>query len=132
MSINVGQVSVTINRAHLEARMDKATKKAGYALAAQVLADSNRLAPSSGGSVQSSGSLRGSGKVEPQPDGSFAVTWEGVYIPYQWYGCWPDGTHVIQNHTTPDTHTQWAEVAHQRHGKEWEKIAQKEHVEGGK
>ena len=132
MSIQVGQVSITINRAHLEARLKKAKQQAGYALANQVLADSNELAPYSGGSVQSAGSLRRSGKVEELPDGSFAVSWEGVYIPYQWYGCWPDGSHVIRNHTTADTHTQWAEVARQRHGKEWEKIAQAEHVQGGK
>ena len=130
--ITVGQVTVSINRAHLEARMERAAKKAGYALATQVLTDSNKLAPYSGGSVQSAGSLRGSGKVEELPDGTFAVSWEGVYIPYQWFGCWPDGSHVIRNHTTPDTHTQWAEVARQRHGKEWGEIVKKSHVEGGK
>ena len=128
----VGLITVSIDRAHLQARMNRAKEKAGYALAEQILEDSNKLAPYSGGSIQSAGSLRASGKTERLPDGDFAVSWEGVYIPYQWYGCWPDGSHVIRNHTTADTHTQWAEVARQRHGKRWGEIAQKEHVEGGK
>lgn len=125
-----GNITVTLDRAHLAARMKAGKDKAGFALAHQVLEDSNKLAPYSGGSVQSAGSLRESGKAEQLPDGEWAVTWQGVYIPYQWYGCWPDGSHVIRNHTTPDTHTQWTEVAKQRHGDRWAEIARKAHAEG--
>jgi hypothetical protein len=58
-----------------------------------------------------------------------------VYAAYQYYGCWPDGTHVVQNHDTSKNAratTMWAEAAKNEYGQSWEKVAQREFVKGAK
>ena len=68
-----------------------------------------------------------------QIDGDYAATWNTVYDAYQYYGCWPDGSHVVQQHDTsvnPEASTQWAEKARERYGDDWDIVAQREFVKG--
>ena len=36
-----------------------------------------------------------------------SITYEMPYARYQYYGMWDDGTHVVQNYTTPGTGPYW-------------------------
>ena len=120
-------VTVTMNRAHLQAKINRGKDVAGAALAEQILADcNNTFIP------WSEGTLRDSGRVEKVGE-DHAATWNTVYAAYQYYGCRPDGTHVIHNHNTdhhPEATTLWCEAARGRYGSDWDKIAQKKFVEG--
>lgn len=42
--------------------------------------------------------------VDIQPD---SITYESPYARYQYYGIREDGTHEVQNYTTPGTGTYW-------------------------
>ena len=42
--------------------------------------------------------------VDIQPD---SITYESPYARYQYYGMRDDGTHQVQNYTTPGTGTYW-------------------------
>lgn len=87
-------------------------------VAEQILSDSTPFVPTDGDNI-----LRSSGRVE-EVEGKVAVTWDTPYAAYQYYGCWPDGTHKIRNHTTPGTIVQWTERAKRLYAKDWEKVAQ--------
>lgn len=118
--------TVTVNRAHLTARLDRGKELAGAAVAEAILNDSRPYTP------HDQGTLEDSGKVE-KVDGEYAVTWNTVYAAYQWYGCWADGTHVIKNHDRSinmKATTQWAEAAKAEYGKSWQQIAEKKMKEG--
>ena len=123
-----GRVKVTLDRAHLAARMQRGKDHCGPILAQQIIDDSKPYTP------HDQGTLEDSARVE-QIGEDYAATWNTVYAAYQWYGCWPDGSHVIKNH---DTHinsqasTQWAEHAKKRYGKDWETVAQREFTKGAK
>ena len=121
-----GRVKVTLNRAHLAARMNRGKMHAGPILAQQIIDDSRPYTPHDQGTLEDSG--------RPEKIGEdYAATWSTVYAAYQWYGCWPDGSHVIRNHDTSINGmatTQWAEAAKKQYGKEWEQVAQREFVRG--
>lgn len=142
MAINVGSVSVTLDRAHLKARMEAGTDKAGAALAEQVLSDCNQYAVPDDGE----NTLKDSGRVE-KIDGDWAVTWNTLYAAYQFYGCWPDGSHKIldgepiydkngkklRGHTqgyTDKPSTHWTETTRGRYKEHWDTVAQREHEKG--
>ena len=121
-----GQVAVQFDRAHLVARLEKAKEYMCAEVAEEILADSRPYTP------HDQGALEGSGTVE-QIGRDYAVTWNTVYAAYQWYGCWPDGSHVITNHDTSinaQATTQWAEAAKRRYSKDWQIVAQREFVAG--
>ena len=124
-----GRVKVTLDRAHLAARMQRGKDHCGPILAQQIIDDSRRYTP------KAEGDLIASARVE-QIGENYAATWNRVYAAYQWYGCWPDGSHVIRNHNTnegdgnPEATTQWAEHAKKRYGKDWETVAQREFTKG--
>lgn len=129
MAVNVGNVSVSLNRAHLSARLKRGSETAGRALAEQILGDCRPYVPF----AQGSGKLDSTGDPE-KIDGAWCVTWDTLYAAYQWYGCWHDGTHVIQNHDTSKhkkATTQWVDAAKEQYGEKWGIVAQKEHVKGG-
>lgn len=109
--------------------MEHAKDVAAYALAEQMLADSENFVPYSGGSSQSAGGLRESGKVERGESGRFYLVWDSVYALYQWFGVRADGSHRVHNYTTPGTGTQWVEKARDRYGDRWAEIAQKKFTE---
>jgi len=119
-------VKVNLDRAHLAARMQKGKERCGPFLAEQILGDSRPYTP------HAEGTLEDSARVEKIGD-DYAVTYNTVYAAYQWYGCWPDGSHVIQNHNTDVNSlatTQWIEAAKKQYGRDWHKVAQREFVRG--
>lgn len=119
-------VKVTLDRAHLAARMRAGKEHCGPILAQQIIDDSRPFTPHDQGILESSARVERIGE-------DYAATWNTVYAAYQYYGCWPDGSHRITQHDTsinPEASTQWAEKAKQRHGREWETVAQAEFVRG--
>lgn len=119
-------VKVTLDRAHLAARMRKGKEHCGPLLAEQILGDSRPFTP------HAEGTLEDSARVE-KIDEDYAVTYNTVYAAYQWYGCWPDGSHVIRHHNTDINSmatTQWIEAAKKQYGKDWNIVAQREFVKG--
>lgn len=110
--------------------INKAKEKAAYALAEQMLADSEKFVPHSGGSSQSAGNLRESGHVEQGESGRFYLIWDTVYALYQWFGVRADGTHRVHHYTTPGTGTQWVDKAKAQYSDRWQQIAQKEFTDG--
>ncbi len=124
-------VKVTFDRAHFAAKMKNAKEGCGAALAEQILGDSRPFTPHANGS---NAPMEDTGRVEKIGD-DYAVTYNTVYAAYQWYGCWPDGSHVIKNHDTgvnAEATTQWIEAAKKRNRKDWEIVARREHVKNAK
>ena len=113
-------VTVVIDRAALKRRIDAEVKLAQKKVAEQILGDCDQFVPRRGGELKDSGITNG--PVE-QPDGSIALVWDTPYAAYQYYGCWPDGSHVIKNHDTTDGSSlasiQWVEAAKRVYGKDW-------------
>lgn len=130
MAIQVGNCSVTLNRAHLAARMKAGSSAAAMMVADKIKGDSEPYLPFR------EGDLSASGRVE-QIEDDWAVTWDTVYAAYQYYGCWPDGSHRVTQHnhdTHPQATTQWVEAARKEKFDEWQDVAQAAHVkasEGG-
>lgn len=121
-----GRVTVKLDRARLAARMARGKAHAGPILAQQILDDCRPFTPHDQGTLEDSG--------RPEQIGEdWAATWNTVYAAYQYYGCWPDGSHVIRNHDTSinaQATTQWAEYAQKQYGKDWETVMQREFVRG--
>ena len=119
-------VIVKTDRQKLQQVIGKASQLAMYAVAEQMLADSEKFVPYSGGSSQSAGGLRESGKVVKGEDkGIFYLVWDTVYALYQWFGVRADGTHRVHNYTTAGTGKQWVEAARKKNSDKWRDIAQK-------
>lgn len=126
-----GRVTVHLDRAHLQARLNAGKAAAGPALCEQILADCNQYSVPSDGE----NTLKDSGRVEVKDAaaGEFAVTWNTVYAAYQFYGCWPDGSHAISQHTqgyTQNPSTRWTDAAEAQYGRDWQTVAQREFVKG--
>ena len=122
----MSNVTVKLDRAHLSARMKKGREHAGPILAQQVLDDCRPFTP------HDQGTLEDSGRIEQIGD-DWAATWTTVYAAYQYYGCWPDGSHQITRHDTSinaQATTQWAEAAHSAYGKDWAEVMAREHARG--
>lgn len=122
-------VIVKTNRAKWAQAVRQASETATYALAEQMLQDSEKFVPYSGGSVQSAGGLRESGKVVKGESGTMYLVWDTVYALYQWFGIRKDGTHPVRNYTTPGTGKLWVEEAKKRYGSRWKDIINKEFSE---
>lgn len=123
-----GNFTVILDRAHLKTRMKNGKDRASAALAEQILADSLDYVPID------QGTLTGSGRAAVT-DYGVELSWNTVYAAYQWYGCWPDGSHVIRNYDHfKHSHAtgKWVEAAREKYDKDWQKIAQREHVKGAK
>lgn len=93
---------------------------AAAALAEQMLNDSMQYIP------RLNGELRSAGRVEKGESGKMYLVWDTVYALYQWFGVRADGSHRVNNYTTPGTGTKWVDKAKETYGKSWETIAQKE------
>ena len=122
-------VIVKTNKQKWRGVIEQASDKALYALAEQMLADSEKYVPYSGGSVTSAGGLRESGKVTRGKSGALYLVWDSVYALYQWFGIRADGTHKVRNYTTPGTGKQWVEAARNQYGDRWHAILQKQFTE---
>lgn len=117
-------VTVTLDEAGLSSRLENGRLKAESMVAEQIIADCNQTYV-----PRQEGTLRDSARPE-EHDGHMAAVWDTVYAAYQYYGCWPDGSHVIKNHTTAGTTTLWCEAARGAYGSDWERVAQNAFKEG--
>lgn len=122
------KIRVTIDKARLAAKINAGKQAAYPVLAEQILQDCNQYAvPDDGEHI-----LKSSGRTEANGD-KYSVTWNAVYAAYQYYGCWPDGSHVVKNHTrgyTQSPSTQWLETTKARYGDDWAIVAQREFERG--
>ncbi len=123
-------VIVKTDKQKWHSAIKKSSELAVYALAEQMLADSERFVPYSGGSSQSAGQLRESGRVEKGESGEMYLVWDTVYALYQWFGVRKDGTHAVHHYTTPGTGKLWVETAKHKYKDRWDQIAQKSFTEG--
>lgn len=98
-------------------KVKKASLAAENALADQIISDSRQYVP------KQENTLRDSARVEHENNGT-QVVYETPYAAYQYYGCWPDGSHVIKNHTTAGTVTRWIEHAKAHNADKWLRVAQ--------
>ena len=119
-------VIVKTNKQKWIGEINKASGVAAYALAEQMLADSEKFVPYSAGSSQSAGGLRESGHVVQGENGTFYLVYDTVYALYQWFGVRADGSHRVKNYTTAGTGRQWVDKAKEQYGDRWRDIAQKQ------
>jgi hypothetical protein len=119
-------VIVKTNKQKWVNEINKASGVAAYALAEQMLADSEKFVPFSAGSSQSAGGLRESGHVVKGEGGTMYLVYDTVYALYQWFGIRADGTHKVKNYTTAGTGRQWVDKAKEQYGDRWRDIAQKD------
>lgn len=110
---------VVFDTAQFMSKVHKASKRAENAVADQIIADSRQYCPTDGDSMP----LRNSARIEYE-NGGTQVTYNTPYAAYQYYGCWPDGSHVIRNHTTAGTVTKWIEHAKANNRDKWLRVAQ--------
>lgn len=119
-------VIVKTDRGKWAQAVGKASDTATYALAEQMLQDSEKFTPYSGGSSQSTGNLRESGHiVKGEEKGVMYLVWDTVYALYQWFGIRADGSHPVHNYTTPGTGKLWVEEARKQYGNRWQDIINK-------
>lgn len=117
-------VKVELNEALLSSRMERGRLLAESMIADQIIADCNQFF-----TPKAEGTLRDSARPQEHA-GHMAAVWDTIYAAYQYYGCWPDGSHVIKNHTTPGTTTLWCEAARARYGDDWEIVARNAFIKG--
>lgn len=109
---------VIFDVAKVAQRIKRSAKLAEQALADQIIADSREYVPDDG-----EHSLRDSARIE-EIGGETKVTYNTPYAAYQYYGCYPDGTHQVHNHTTAGTVTQWLEHSKTVNHEKWLRVAQ--------
>lgn len=118
-----GHFEVKTNKAQWRLAVHNGTVRAAKMLAEQMHSDSLEYVP------KEENTLRDSFRMEDVTDGVDLV-WNTPYALYQWYGCWPDGSHVVRDHTTPGTSTMWVDKAKQKRSEVWKKVAENALREG--
>lgn len=109
---------VIFDMGSLKRKVKKASQIAENAVADQIIADSRMYCPTDGENT-----LRDSARIEHDGDGT-QVTYNTPYAAYQYYGCWPDGSHQIRHHSTSGTTTKWIEHAKAHNADKWLRVAQ--------
>lgn len=99
------------------AKTTKAKRRAEMAIADQIIADSRQFVPD-----DDEHTLRDSARIELDGGGT-KVTYNTPYAAYQYYGCYPDGSHTVKNHTTAGTRTLWLEHSKTINNEKWLKVA---------
>lgn len=117
----MGTAKIYVNE--LSARLREGAQRAGKMLAEQIMADERPFVP------KQEGTLRDSARIEQGEDATELV-YDTPYAAYQYYGCWPDGSHAVRNHTTPGTYTQWHERAKRQYKKAWADVYSNAFKEG--
>ena len=100
--------------------INNAAETAAYALAEQMLADSESYVPKLTDNLRESGHV-----VKGEESGRFYLVWDTVYALYQWFCVRADGSHPVKGYTTPGTGKQWVETAKDKNMDKWRDIAQK-------
>ena len=120
----MGSFEVRTNKAQWRLAVHNGSVKAAKILAEQIHNDSLNYVPKEEGTLSED-----SFRMEETADGVDLV-WNTPYALYQWYGCYPDGSHVVSNHTTPGTSTAWVDKAKQKCSDNWKKVAENAFREG--
>lgn len=108
---------VSIDSRGVTEKLKKMSALAMQAVAEQMLSDCRQFVP------RQEGTLRDSARIAKDGDDRLLI-WDTPYAAYQYYGCWPDGSHVIQHHSTPGTTTFWVDEAKKSRLNEWVAVAQ--------
>ena len=117
-------VIVKTNKCAWEKAIKKASEKAISAAITQMYNDSLQYIPDDGEhNLRDKGQFIGTGIEQ-------GIEWDTVYAAYQWYGVWPDGSHVVKEYTTPGTGKMWVEQARVNSDKTWQQVAQDALTEG--
>lgn len=95
---------------------DSNIRKGKSAMANQILIDTDKYVPMSGGG----GALRASAHVEAGGD---AISWNTVYARAQFYGT--NGIAVFKKYTTPGTGKQWYDKSAAVNTDKWKRVAAK-------
>lgn len=119
----MGSFEIKTDKMKWRAAVHNGSVKGAKMLAEQIRNDSLNYVP------KEEGTLRDSFRMEEVSDG-VELVWNTPYALYQWYGCWPDGSHVVSNHTTPGTSTAWVDKAKQKCSDTWKKVAENAFREG--
>lgn len=109
---------VIFDAAKVAGKIKRCARTAENAVADQMISDCRQFVPDDEEHI-----LRDSARVE-HADGGAQVTYNTDYAAYQYYGCYPDGSHVIKQHTTAGTRTQWIEYAKSLYNAQWLRVAQ--------
>ena len=109
---------VVFDYASFRNRVNNASERAMNQVADQIIADCRQYVP------KDQNSLRDSARIEHENNGT-QVTYNTPYAAYQYYGCWPDGSHQVRNHTTSGTVTKWIEHAKGNNSDKWLRVAQR-------
>lgn len=110
---------IKTNRAAWKATLEVGAEIASQALAEQMMNDSLDHIPDDGDHT-----LRDIGRIEKTGQGQCDLVWSNVYAGYQWYGMREDGTHVVENYTTPGTGKAWVDTAKEQSQDKWDTVAQ--------
>ena len=108
---------VEFNVSEFMGKLHRASERAQNAVADQIIADCRQFVP------KDQGILNKMAGIEHEHGGT-QVVYDTPYAAYQYYGCWPDGSHEIKNHTTAGTTTKWIEHAKAQNNDKWLRVAQ--------
>lgn len=108
---------VEFNVSEFMGKLHRASERAQNAVADQIISDCHQFVP------KDQNTLRDSARIEHE-NGGTQVVYDTPYAAYQYYGCWPDGSHQIKNHTTSGTTTKWIEHAKAQNKDKWLRVAQ--------
>ena len=109
---------VIFDAAKVAQKIRRSARLAESALADKIIADSRQYVPDDGEHI-----LRNSADREVI-GGKTKVTYNTPYAAYQYYGCYPDGSHAVKNHTTAGTMTLWLEHSKTVNNEAWLRVAQ--------
>lgn len=99
-------------------KVHKGSRIAEQAIADEIIKDCRQYVPDDG-----EHSLRDSARIEQNGDKT-QVTYNTPYAAYQYYGCYPDGSHHIKHHTTAGTVTRWIDHAKTLFNNKWLRVGQ--------
>lgn len=116
---------IKTDRAAWRAALEAGAEAASAALAEQMMSDSRDKIPDDGEHT-----LRDIGRIEKVDAGGHDLVWSNAYAAYQWYGMRVDGTHVVENYTTPGTGKAWVDTARAENKEKWDKVARNAFAKG--
>lgn len=103
----MARVNVRVNLRGLQTQINRGSERARFALANQVLSDSNQYAPFKSGDLRSQSRVSTDGRT---------VQWNAPYARRLYY-------EQFVNYSTPNTGPRWVEKAKSIHLRSWERVA---------
>lgn len=112
------KVQIKLDDKKLQDKYISATDYGVEKLAEQVHTDCAELVP------LQEGGLRKSYELTKERDCERLLSWNTIYALYQYYGCWPDGSHRINdnNRYTNGTKSMWYDDAKAHCADNWKNV----------